>query len=158
MKLIEASKIENIKSKPVLHKQIGRLLKDKMPQKMIKFCSDHGGMGLAAPQIGLFQNFFIARLQGRWRVCFNPKIISISGETIELNEGCLSYPDLTVQTQRGSIINVQYYNASKYINCMLTSFDAVVFQHEFDHLQGVTIKMLMDTEKASEATGPRLAI
>jgi len=158
MKLIEANKIENVKSKPVPHKQIRRLLKDKVPQKMIELCCDHRGMGLAAPQIGLFQNFFIVRLQGWWQVCFNPKIISISDETIEMNEGCLSYPDLTVQTKRAAAISVQYYGGSKYMKTILNGLDSVVFQHEFDHLQGVTIKTLMDEEKASEATGPTLAI
>ncbi len=143
MKLVEPERIENVKSKKVAHKQITSHIKNKLPFKMAEFCKKSGGAGLSAPQIGLMERFFVAHIKGRWGVYFNPQIVLFDNTNIEIEEGCLSYPDLTVRLERSPKITVSYYSGPKPVTETLRGLDSVIFQHEVDHLSGVTISTLL---------------
>ena len=57
----------------------------------------HNGLGLSANQIGIWERAFvmIKDLENKEViVCFNPRIIKSYSEEVEMEEGCLSYPDL----------------------------------------------------------------
>lgn len=148
MKLIEAKKIERIISYDISHKETIKHLKSKLPQKMISFCKKGKGVGLAAPQIGLFQRFFIARLEDIWKVCFNPVILRSSEDKISSIEGCLSYPQFSVSVERPKEVWTQFNDGKHLVVFKLTGVDAVVFQHELDHLDGITINTLLYDGKA----------
>jgi peptide deformylase len=114
------------------------LLVDKMTDIMIK----NKGIGLAGPQVGVSLRIFIVSLdisRQNLKVYINPTANPYGGlEALE--EGCLSLPVVTAKIKR-------------YKKCSVTATDlhgnkfteeaegllARVFQHEFDHLQGITI-------------------
>lgn len=150
MKLVDSERIENVRSKKVAHKQITSHIKNKLSFKMAEFCKENGGTGLAAPQIGLMERFFVATIKGRWGVYFNPQVVVFDNANIEIEEGCLSYPGLTVRLERSPKITVRYYSGPKPVTETLKGLDAVIFQHEVDHLDGITISTLLAEGVAKE--------
>ncbi len=99
------------------------------------------GVGLAAPQIGILKNFFIFKTSiNHYELVINPEIIRRSSETIEVEEGCLSCPDIQVKMKRNKEIKVSYFNSLWTLKTKtLRGSDAIIFQHEFDHLKGKLI-------------------
>ena len=72
-------------------------------QKMI----EENGLGLAANQVGMPYRVFV--MTGEEVLgCFNPKIVDFSDEQIYLEEGCLSYPGLTVKIKRPREIRTRF--------------------------------------------------
>ena len=125
-------------------------------RKMFKTLNKSNGIGLAAPQVGINKRFFVINTNiirelpkgERIRDVFlNPVIISYSDKKISSSEGCLSIPLLSdVLVDRYEEIKVGYYNQKlEYCEKTLKGKLAIVFQHEFDHLNGVLL-----THKLSE--------
>ena len=95
------------------------------------------GLGLAAPQIGLPYRAFVMRAENIIGV-FNPKIVDISSEVVYLEEGCLSYPNLWVKVKRPKKIKVRFTHPDGQTETrVFDGMSARVFQHEFDHLEGI---------------------
>ncbi|MCD6579390.1 peptide deformylase [bacterium] len=101
------------------------------------------GIGLAAPQVGILKRFFainipISEDESIKKIVINPKILS-SSKTKELyEEGCLSVPLIYALVERPISIKVSYMNEEmKEITEELDGLSARVFQHEFDHLNGI---------------------
>lgn len=102
---------------------------------------EQNGVGLAAPQLGLPVRLFIIDYGGRRYTCINPEIIKWSGNTMEGEEGCLSFPGQTVIIPRDTRIKVSYIDEiGETKKHYMTDWVARIFQHEFDHLNGVTIQ------------------
>ncbi len=97
------------------------------------------GLGLAANQVGLDASVFgMLKSNGDKIAIFNPVIRGASKETNLDIEGCLSFPALMLKVNRANSIAVSYQNKEgTTVNEELHGFDARVFQHEFDHLQGI---------------------
>lgn len=118
---------------------------DNMFETMLKA----EGVGLAAPQIGININLFIIDttsiddkdepdLKQFRRICINPKFTINSDEKRSSEEGCLSVPGIHENVQRYTNIKVEYFNENfEPITEILTLTKAKVFQHEYDHLQGI---------------------
>lgn len=101
-----------------------------------------GGVGLAANQAGLNRQIFIMRteLKNNLIVVINPEITARSGNIVTDLEKCLSFPNRGVIIKRPDEIEARYFNVmGKPVVKGFVGFDAVVFQHEFDHLQGITM-------------------
>lgn len=99
---------------------------------------DSDGIGLAAPQVGVNKRLFIMGNLDKLIVCINPKIVNGEGE-IKDQEGCLSFPGLWLKVNRYEKIKVKYYNTkAELIEIDLDGLAARVFQHEYDHLDGIT--------------------
>lgn len=97
----------------------------------------NNGIGLSANQCGLPYRVFV--MLGQELIpCFNPRIVDMSQETIVLEEGCLSYPDLFVKVKRPRRIKVRYADPRGQITTeVFDGMTARVFQHELDHLNGI---------------------
>lgn len=98
----------------------------------------HDALGLAANQAGLPYRVFGIRAE-KIIVCFNPTIVDSSEETVYLDEGCLSFPGLMLKVKRPETIKVRYTEPNG--NVITTKFSGMtsrVFQHELDHLDGIT--------------------
>jgi peptide deformylase len=108
---------------------------------MIETMYESKGVGLAAPQIGINKQLFVADIgEGPFAV-INPKITRKSGSE-SLEEGCLCLPGLVVNVKRPKIIDVQYTDENNHPHQrQLTGMMARVFQHENDHLIG---KLIID--------------
>lgn len=120
------------------------------------------GVGVASPQTGINKRMFAIHAYDEDKVLslviINPKIISTNKELIYLNggEGCLSVNRQTTGvTPRYSKITVQgfvfdfdkkVFNKKKF---MLKDYFAIVFQHEYDHLDGILyVDKLIDEKEA----------
>jgi len=106
-------------------------------KELVKFMYDNNGLGLAANQVGVPYRIFAMRGQPENFVCFNPKIVYYSEETVSLEEGCLSFPNLIVKIKRPENIRVRFTKPNyETITRQFTGLTARIFQHEFDHLNG----------------------
>lgn len=112
---------------------------EELVRNMSKFMADNGGVGLAAPQVGIKKRIFIMGNFTKLVACINPKIVSLSEERKNDVEGCLSFPDLFMKVKRPTSAVVQYYTASgELVERELTGLESRVFLHEYDHLIGIT--------------------
>lgn len=107
------------------------------------------GVGIAAPQVGISRNLFLfVRIDKPGEpveVAINPRIVNHPDETVCFEgDGCLSIPGISGNSVRYPWIDVEYTNEhGKRVKerlegySRLGNFVAVIFQHEYDHLQGV---------------------
>lgn len=103
-------------------------------QTMTKKMKRKNGVGLSAPQIGDMRRYFIF---GK-KTAINPVIVGISDEKEVGEEGCLSTPNIYLPIKRYKKISVRYRDLNwKLVEEDLSGFEARIFQHEFDHLDGV---------------------
>jgi peptide deformylase len=102
------------------------------------------GVGVAAPQIGELVRAIVVDAgrnprhtgQGRF-LLFNPEIIHREGEQI-FREGCLSLPEYTANIRRAQSVRVRGMElGGAIVEIAAEGFEAVVFQHEIDHLDGI---------------------
>ncbi len=123
------------------------------------------GVGLAAPQIGLAIRLFIidaspfaededltdedrAALKTFNRVFINAQIIKEEGEEWTFNEGCLSIPDVREDVSRQPKITIEYQDEDfKTHTEVLEGLAARVFQHEYDHIEGILFTDKLSTLK-----------
>ena len=101
----------------------------------------HDGVGLSANQIGMDVRAFAMVRDIEYNdviVCFNPRIVTRGDECVWCEEGCLSFPDQFINVQRPDKITVKYEDEDgKDHKISLSGFASRVFQHEFDHLNGI---------------------
>ena len=101
----------------------------------------HNGIGISANQIGIWERAFamVRDLENsEGMVCFNPRIVKSYAEEVEMEEGCLSYPDLFLKIKRPDKIVVKYEDENKKTHKIkLEGLASRVFQHEYDHMEGI---------------------
>lgn len=106
------------------------------------------GVGIAAPQVAASYRLFIVASRPNLRyphapvmeptAMINPRIIAHSSEVVKGWEGCLSVPGIRGLVPRYEAICVSYTDRyGKLQKQDLTGFVARIFQHEYDHLDGV---------------------
>jgi len=133
-------------------------LSTKMHDSMVKY----GGIGLSCNQVGLPFRMFVMGghpqiEDGKVRNCFNPLIKDFSEETINMKEGCLSFPFLFLMINRPKWVNVEYTNESgEKVEEYLHGMSARIFQHENEHMNGyiftdLVSKMKLDRGKKAQA-------
>ena len=118
--------------------------KEKFEQDMIKLMLDERGMGLAANQIGITKRFFAIGHDSfdtfqKHAIIWNPQVINSSEEKVIDVEGCLSFKNVFVKVERPKVIEVQYETTQgKTRFAKLNGMESKCFQHELDHLDGIT--------------------
>lgn len=134
---------------------------DKLQQlidDMIDTMRDSNGAGIAAPQIGALTRVFIMEMMDNPRypnkptfpltIALNPKIIIISEDKIQSWEGCLSIPGIRGRLPRYATVQLDAWDRDgQPYSKVLTGFEAVVAQHELDHLDGI---LLIDRMESME--------
>jgi peptide deformylase len=114
-------------------------------QQMLETMRNAKGVGLAAPQVGVLQRFFVVELPEdeennltrETYILFNPEIVKGAGEDIGY-EGCLSIPGYIGEVVRQEKITMKALNErGRPVRYKLEGYLARVFQHELDHLDGV---------------------
>lgn len=102
---------------------------------------ENKGVGLAAPQVGVSQQIFVADPGDGPIAVINPKIVKKSGNA-KMEEGCLSIPGVKLQVRRPAEILVEYTDENNQkVERHFSELMARIFQHENDHLQG---KLIVD--------------
>ena len=121
-------------------RNIIRDMRDTMQEK--------GGVGIAAPQIGVNLRIIMFGFESNARypyedsvpftVLMNPVIDILSDEMVDGWEGCLSVPRLRGLVPRYQKIQYQGYDLDgQLITRMAEGFHARVVQHEYDHIDGI---------------------
>ncbi|MCF2905756.1 peptide deformylase [Octadecabacter sp. CECT 8868] len=103
------------------------------------------GRGLAAPQIGALKRVFVVDVTWKEgprdpRVFVNPDVLSTSEAIIDMDEQCLSIPDLPMPVSRPDRVQLRWTNRDGQTETAW--FDGMLarcIQHEFDHLNGTVI-------------------
>lgn len=96
------------------------------------------GYALASNQIGYNKQIAVVRMIICNIVLVNPIILSKNGK-IRFNESCLSFPGLRILTDRYNEIVVESGAEEEKQRYSLSGLEAVVIQHEIDHLNGLTM-------------------
>jgi len=135
---------------PVLKKEAAELPKGEdikqLASDMFDTMYNAKGVGLAAPQIGKSIRMFVVdaegfdeeECKGFKKVFLNPEIIEEGDTEWAFEEGCLSIPGIREEVWRPETIVVQYFDENwKQHKETLTGINARVFQHEFDHIDGI---------------------
>ena len=132
-------------SEQLLHERIDKcsynLDRSKLSYILHENMYHYNGIGLSANQIGIWERAFvmISDMENQETItCFNPKILKESKDQTIMEEGCLSYPDLYLKISRPSSVVVKYENEGKKIHKIkLNGLVARIFQHEYDHMEGI---------------------
>ena len=117
---------------------------EKFENDYIKLMLDQNGMGLAANQIGITKRFFAIGSDTfdtfkNNVIIWNPLIKKYSEEKVFDVEGCLSFPDIWIKVERPKQIEVQYETTQgETKTATLDGMESKCFQHELDHLDGIT--------------------
>lgn len=136
---------------------------------MVMYASD--GIGLAAPQVGINKRFMVFNPTGELEepeapakksgfgakakaspeiALYNPRIVKLADERVLGEEGCLSVPGIfDGKVERSTSVKVEYQDVDgKWQKTTYTDREAVIFQHEYDHLDGkLYIDRLVDDEE-----------
>ncbi len=97
------------------------------------------GVGLAAPQVGISERFFVVISDDDVRRVFvNPQIVATSSDLTDYEEGCLSLPGFNETIKRPSKVTVQALDENgKPFTLQAEGLLARIIQHENDHLDGI---------------------
>jgi peptide deformylase len=115
-------------------------------QNMALTLKNAEGIGLAGPQVGILKNIFIIdttplkdkEVEVVEKAYFNPVIKHFSENYVYYNEGCLSIPGINEDVLRPDKIEVRYRDKNfDWHEEVLDGLIARIFQHEYDHLQGI---------------------
>jgi peptide deformylase len=133
-------------SKTTLYKRAEPFIDDatlrlEIANDMVALMRQEYGVGLSATQCGLRKRLFVMEINNKVRHCFNPEILDdTQGNMVSMDEGCLSFPGQKVTLVRPSEIQVKYENhLGQVIEETLTGLESRCFQHELDHLNGITM-------------------
>ncbi len=114
----------------------------ELSDSMFTTMKKYGGLGLTCNQVGLPFNMFV--LGDHWNLenglkmaCFNPMIISSSEETVNMKEGCLTFPFVFLSITRPRKVVVKYEDETGQLKeGNLDGMFSRIFQHEYDHILG----------------------
>lgn len=99
--------------------------------------TDPPGLGLSAPQIGVFKRIFVAKIRNRTKSFVNPKILKFSKKEIAFLEGCFSVPELYGHVIRPAELDLEAQDKlGKKITAHYKGLPSRIIQHEIDHLNG----------------------
>ena len=129
-----------------------RITKILVNRMKLSLLSTKGGVGIAAPQVGINRNIIWAQRFDKagnpLEYFLNPKILWRS-ETLNLGaEGDLSIPDFRDQFYRSQVIHFEYFDLDgKKRTEIVEGFTAIIIQHEIDHLSGILISDKIEGQK-----------
>ncbi|MGV6808896.1 MAG: peptide deformylase [bacterium] len=117
-------------------------------QRLLNIVQEASGMGLAAPQIGESVRALVMTSKPNARyphapqmpptVLLNPTLVWQTDEQEKGWEGCLSVPHLRGLVSRATAVKVSYEDEQGQLqHAHFQGFLARVFQHEYDHLEGI---------------------
>jgi len=112
--------------------------RQSLVDQMIATMTESGGIGLAAPQIGVTKRVFVLLENDVPICCFNPEIVHTIGTDVVDYEGCLSFPKLWLKVGRAEGVVGKYQDIDG--NEVTRQFDGLsarCFLHELDHVNGV---------------------
>lgn len=139
-----------LRRKAVSAAKVDHSLLLKFDARMRATLATSGGVGLAAPQVGVSLRLILIQLQDSNRTvitCIDPIIKIASKKMVDSYEGCLSIPGKGGKVRRHESLQVACIELDGRRKIYETSgFEAVIFQHEIDHLHGILYTDKLDGE------------
>ncbi len=134
----QAQSVDNLSDQKLQH----------LIDKLITTVVAKSGVGIAAPQVSQSYRLFIVASRPNLRyphapvmeatAMLNPRIIAHSTKMVKDWEGCLSIPGIRGLVPRYQSVEVEYTGRDGQLQQQeLTDFVARIFQHEYDHLDGI---------------------
>jgi peptide deformylase len=113
---------------------------ETLSKDMFMLMWSNGGIGLAAPQVGMAVRMFVmGSQQGPNYVCINPTILAASKDLEVGSEGCLSFPSLWLNIKRPTWVHAQYTTLNgETVEQKFEGLLARCYIHELEHLDGIT--------------------
>ncbi len=112
----------------------------RMVEQMFETMYENGGVGLAAPQVGMGIRICVVNCTGESGsevVLVNPVIVETTDDEATEEEGCLSVPGVRSNVTRAAKIKVRAYDhRGKELELEADGLEARAMQHEIDHLNG----------------------
>lgn len=138
---------------PVLAEEAREVRDDEFGDALEKLCADMAqtmyaapGVGLAAPQVADGRRIIVVdpgdgdKRGTRLHKMINPKVVDWSRETIFWDETCLSVPGLEVKVERHEKVQVEWRDPDGTPRQdWFEGYEAVIIQHELDHLVGTVL-------------------
>ena len=137
--------------------QFGFADRKELSKVMYDNMTKYGGLGLSANQLGLPYRMFVMGghpqiEDGKVRSVFNPLINDVSPESINLKEGCLSFPFLFLSIKRPKWCSVRYTDENgEEVEETLHGMSARIFMHENEHMNGYVFTDLVSKLKLERA-------
>jgi len=123
-----------------------------LADEMLETMREHDGVGLAGNQVGRLKRILVAATEDEEFVIVNPELSPTTEETAIEVEGCLSIPGIHVEVERPTAVTLTGHDAEGTpVRVEASGLLARIFQHELDHLNGVTILDRTDRESRKEA-------
>lgn len=110
---------------------------EPLTREMFPIMWANGGIGLAAPQIGMTLRMFVmGPPEGPHYICINPKVLEM-GPSVRMKEGCLTYPGLWLNIDRPAWVHARYQTLDgSWVEQRFEGLLARCYLHELDHLDG----------------------
>lgn len=106
------------------------------------------GRAIAAPQMGNMKRLIYMNID-KPLIFINPKIISKSEEMFEVWDDCMCFPNLLVKVLRHKTIEIEYLDENWKLQKSVFENDlSELFQHEYDHLEGILCTMIAIDNKS----------
>ena len=122
-------------------RDLGKAALAKLDAEMRATLTLSGGVGLAAPQVGVPRRVILVQLQTTDKpvlTCVDPVIVATSPTRIDGYEACLSIPAYGALVSRACWVEVAYLDLSGRPHRRVSKgWEARIFQHEIDHLDGI---------------------
>jgi len=126
------------KAKPIERAAIATPSVQQLIDDMLETMREYHGIGLAAPQVHESVRIFVAGLEKEDKRTGETEITALGRDLVEDWEGCLSIPDIRGKVPRNRRIRVRGFGRDgEALDMELEDFQARVFQHENDHLNGI---------------------
>jgi peptide deformylase len=123
----------------------------ELEKSMIELMFLHDGIGLAANQAGVETRVFVMGHKDNPETAqafFNPEVIANTSDSVELEEGCLSFPGIYVNIKRPTAIKARWQNSQgEFEQGEFDGYNCKCFLHELDHLEGIVFQDRVSTLK-----------
>lgn len=143
LQLVDHEEVEDIECQDVVQDDLDQIINEWLPD-MIKIGKAHNALGVAAPQVGIKKNFYIAKIDDEFELFINASYMRGNASKDTHLEGCLSYlgiPQGKVKRWKEIILN--YYqvvnNELVKMRKKFKGIEAFEHQHEIQHLKGKTV-------------------
>ena len=117
------------------------LNRETLTENLVETMREYKGIGLSAPQCAVMERVFVMYSdinEQKIMACYDPHILEYSEKTVLMDEGCLTYPGLWLKVRRPISIKACWEDTKgtkgEY---ELFGLEARIFQHEYDHMEGL---------------------
>ena len=114
--------------------------RETLTENLVETMREYKGIGLSASQCAVMERVFVMYSdikEQKIMACYDPHILEYSEETVLMDEGCLTYPGIWLKVRRPISIKAEWEDTKgtkgEY---ELFGFEARIFQHEYDHMEG----------------------